>query len=94
MATESFAIRDDRPSPPTLALRHSDAPEMRPHASRGSMRRVSFRSGLLALAGTAAMTQIASAADLPAKTPMTYSAPAYSWTGFYLGGNAGWLGQG
>jgi outer membrane immunogenic protein len=53
------------------------------------MRRVSFRSGLLALVGTAAITQIASAADLPAKTPM-YPAPAYNWTGFYLGGNAGY----
>jgi outer membrane immunogenic protein len=44
------------------------------------MRRVSFRSGLLALVGTAAITQIASAADLP----------AYNWTGFYLGAHGGY----
>ena len=37
----------------------------------------------------------ASAADLPARYPTkapapTYYAPAFSWTGFYIGGNIGW----
>ncbi|MGZ3321833.1 MAG: porin family protein, partial [Xanthobacteraceae bacterium] len=40
------------------------------------------------------LSQAASAADLPARTPV-YSAPAaaaapWSWTGFYVGGNAGY----
>lgn len=36
-------------------------------------------------------TQIASAADIPAKAPAPVSAPllAYNWTGFYVGGNVG-----
>jgi hypothetical protein len=29
------------------------------------------------------------AADMPVKAP---AAPAYSWEGFYVGGNVGWLG--
>ena len=39
------------------------------------------------------LTQIASAADLPAKAP-AYTAPtiaSYNWTGFYLGGHFGYL---
>src|SRR5437867_6881602 len=31
----------------------------------------------------------ASAADLPAKA-RPYAAPAYDWSGFYIGGNVGW----
>jgi outer membrane immunogenic protein len=58
------------------------------------MGRVSFRSGLLAsglvaLVATAAITQVASAADLPVKASM-YPAPAWSWTGLYVGVNAGY----
>jgi opacity protein-like surface antigen len=36
-------------------------------------------------------TQVASAADIPAKAPAPVSAPlpAYNWTGFYVGGNVG-----
>jgi outer membrane immunogenic protein len=54
------------------------------------MRRVAF-----ALIATAAFTQFASAADLPAKAPVYTKAPAmvvpavYNWTGFYIGGDVG-----
>ena len=38
----------------------------------------------------AAVTQVASAADLPTKAPITSPSPlAYNWTGFYIGINAG-----
>jgi outer membrane immunogenic protein len=34
------------------------------------------------------------AADMPLKAPMAPPpAPVYSWTGFYIGGNVGWLGM-
>lgn len=39
-----------------------------------------------------ALTQMAMAADLPRKAP-AYTPPlppVFSWTGFYVGGNAGW----
>jgi outer membrane immunogenic protein len=42
--------------------------------------------------GAALATLIATpvvAADMPVKSP---PAPAYSWGGFYIGGNVGWLG--
>lgn len=47
-----------------------------------------FRAGLmlLALLGTAGT---AAAADMPLKAPAPIVAPAFSWTGFYLGVNAG-----
>lgn len=32
----------------------------------------------------------ASAADMPLKAPPPPPVPVYSWTGFYIGGNAGW----
>jgi outer membrane immunogenic protein len=57
------------------------------------MRRIAF-----ALIATAAFTQFASAADLPAKAPVYTKAPAmvpvaaYSWTGWYGGLNIGWAG--
>jgi outer membrane immunogenic protein len=35
----------------------------------------------------------ASAADLPMKAPPPLVAPVWSWTGFYVGGNAGWAGE-
>ncbi len=41
-------------------------------------------AALAALIGTPAL-----AADLPLKTPLP-PAPAWSWTGFYLGGNIGY----
>jgi len=38
------------------------------------------------------LSQIASAADLPVKAPLYKATPeaVYNWTGFYVGGNAGW----
>jgi outer membrane immunogenic protein len=46
----------------------------------------------LALVATAALTQLASAADLPAKayTKAPAMVAAYDWTGFYIGGNLGY----
>src|SRR5262245_19559354 len=35
------------------------------------------------------ITQIASAADMPAKAPLAPLPPVYSWTGFYVGVNLG-----
>jgi outer membrane immunogenic protein len=49
----------------------------------------------LAFAGLAALTSAAAAADLPRPAPQPYYkapaayAPAYSWTGFYIGVNGG-----
>ena len=47
---------------------------------------------LAAAASTIVFTQIASAADLPRKAPVyaPIPPPAYSWTGFYVGGNIGY----
>jgi len=47
--------------------------------------------GVIAAFSTAAVSQVAFAADMPTKAPV-YKAPVmagYSWTGFYLGLNAG-----
>jgi outer membrane immunogenic protein len=46
----------------------------------------------LALVATAALTQLASAADLPAKvyTKAPAMVAAYNWTGWYVGGNIGY----
>lgn len=41
---------------------------------------------------TIAFSQIASAADLPLKAPAAPSPPAFTWTGCYVGLNAGWGG--
>jgi outer membrane immunogenic protein len=54
------------------------------------MLRSRLRSYFAALLATAAFTQGASAADLPAKAPMLYPAPAWNWTGVYVGVNAGY----
>src|SRR5262245_32622239 len=54
------------------------------------MRRLS--AALIAAVSIIALTQIASAADLPRKAP-AYTPPpppVYSWTGFYVGGNIGY----
>jgi outer membrane immunogenic protein len=54
------------------------------------MRRLSV--ALIAAASLGALTQFAFAADMPTKAP-AYRAPAiipYSWTGFYVGVNAGY----
>jgi outer membrane immunogenic protein len=50
---------------------------------------------LLGTLGLVAMAAPAFAADLPARTytkapPPMMPAPIYDWTGFYIGGNAGW----
>jgi outer membrane immunogenic protein len=53
------------------------------------MRRTTFILALCSLA----FTCNANAADLlgmPAKAPTQFYAPAFPWTGFYLGGNVGW----
>lgn len=51
--------------------------------------------GLLAGVLSLGVVQLASAADMPVKAPV-YKAPPivmYNWTGFYVGGNAGWVGS-
>src|SRR5262245_59332348 len=46
---------------------------------------------VVAAVSSVALTAIASAADMPAKAPPASPAVApYNWTGFYVGGNAGW----
>jgi outer membrane immunogenic protein len=52
-----------------------------------------FSLALLAAVSTIALTQFASAADLPVKAPVYKApvmAPMYNWTGFYIGLNAGY----
>ena len=53
------------------------------------MRRLTIAA--IAAVSTIALTQVASAADLPRKAPyyMPPLPPIYSWTGFYVGLNAG-----
>jgi outer membrane immunogenic protein len=50
---------------------------------------------LFAAVSTVAFTQLASAADLPRKAPAVVQplAPVYNWTGWYVGGNLGWIGS-
>ena len=48
---------------------------------------------LLACCGTLALASAATAADFPPRYPVSRApiyAPVYNWTGFYLGGNAGY----
>jgi outer membrane immunogenic protein len=56
------------------------------------MRRFSFAG--VAAVSTVALGQVASAADLPVKAPppLVAPAPVSSWTGWYVGLNAGWVG--
>jgi outer membrane immunogenic protein len=51
------------------------------------MRRLSVA---LIAAASIIVTQIASAADLPRKATAYTPPPVYNWTGFYVGGNAGY----
>ncbi len=52
------------------------------------MRRLSL--ALISTVSALAFTQIASAADLPVKAPPAFMPPPLTWTGFYIGLNAGW----
>jgi outer membrane immunogenic protein len=45
---------------------------------------------LLGTLGLVAMAAPALAADLPVKAPPPVLPPMYNWSGFYIGGNAGW----
>jgi outer membrane immunogenic protein len=47
-----------------------------------------YLSVVMAAVCSVAATQVASAADMPVKAPVV-AAPAWSWTGFYVGVNAG-----
>lgn len=49
-----------------------------------------FQSGLFAAVAVIGFASIASAADMPMKAPMAPApAPAYNWSGFYIGGYLG-----
>jgi len=49
-----------------------------------------MRKLAIALCSVMAMSASASAADLPVKAPRQVAAPAFSWTGFYIGANVGY----
>lgn len=51
-----------------------------------------FSIALVAVVSTIAITEIASAADMPIpiKGPAPIAAPAFNWTGFYVGAQAGY----
>jgi outer membrane immunogenic protein len=51
-------------------------------------RRLSF--AIIAAVSSVALAQIASAADLPRKAPPQAPPAAFSWTGWYVGGNVGY----
>lgn len=53
------------------------------------MRPITFALSLAV--ATVGLSQIALAADLPAKAPPKLIAPAFSWSGFYIGGHVGYL---
>jgi outer membrane immunogenic protein len=61
------------------------------------MRQTLIRSCVLGLAATAAFAAVASAADMPSKVsaaPVYQQQPQWSWTGLYIGLNAGYgIGQ-
>jgi outer membrane immunogenic protein len=67
------------------ALRRQDA-EIRERIRRLEQKGIASlpRNGLQKSAATSAM-----AADLPTKAAVATVAPAYNWTGFYIGGNVG-----
>ena len=56
------------------------------------MRYLSAPAVLTALASTITLAPVASAADMPRKAVIA-PAPVSSWTGFYAGVNAGWVGS-
>jgi outer membrane immunogenic protein len=49
-----------------------------------------YQVPLLAAVVVIGFASIAYAADMAVKAPPPPPAPVYSWTGFYIGGNAGW----
>jgi outer membrane immunogenic protein len=49
-----------------------------------------FSIVIIAAASTVAITQIASAADMPVKAPVVTPVPSSNWTGFYVGGTVGY----
>jgi outer membrane immunogenic protein len=49
-----------------------------------------FKKLLLTGAALALFATPGFAADLPMKAPVYVPPPVYNWTGFYIGGNAGW----
>src|SRR5450759_1855007 len=56
------------------------------------MRRLSV--AFIAAVSTIGLTQVASAADMPVKAPITKApivAPLYDWSGIYVGGHIGYL---
>lgn len=46
---------------------------------------------ILAAAGCMALASAAAAADMPVKAPPPQPPPAFSWTGFYIGAQVGWV---
>jgi outer membrane immunogenic protein len=55
------------------------------------MKRISLGvAGIAAFLMALPIGKIANAADMPLKAPLASPAPAYSWTGFYIGGNVGY----
>lgn len=54
-----------------------------------------LQSALLAAVAVVSFASVASAADMPTKAPMVapIAAPMYDWSGFYIGGDAGWQGS-
>jgi outer membrane immunogenic protein len=76
-------VRDHGALSPLISLYASEAP-----IGLGAfMRCLSVATAVATCA--VAFTQIASAADLPAKAPPPPPAPIYNWTGFYLGASVG-----
>lgn len=57
------------------------------------MRYVSVSAALTVILSVAAVTQVASAADMPRKALVAPAPVVNSWTGFYIGANAGWIGS-
>lgn len=50
----------------------------------------SYFVAIAVVASVFSVSQLASAADLPAQMPATsFASPVYNWTGFYIGGNIG-----
>jgi outer membrane immunogenic protein len=54
------------------------------------MKKLATAIAAIALIGTPAFAADM-AVKMPVKAPPPAPAPVYSWTGFYIGGNAGWV---